>query len=590
MTKKTKLRIPITIKLIIYFLTLSITSIFIIGKFSYNTAKKALISRTYDQLTSLRIEKEKRVSNFFNQRISDLQNLSNHEDTKELLSKTNIEQANSVFSKYIFGYLQAVNSYKKIIFVDTNSKILSYQLTKNNFIIDTSKIDSSMISEFLNPTHKKSTIVIKESNFENNNQRINIGINVFNNNNKPIGSLILEIEHKRINEIMFENNELNGLGKSGEVYLVGDDYLMRSSSRFHSNSINKTKVKTQGVINAYKGLNKFEKIKDYRNIEVLSSYNKLSIQGLNWVILAEIDYSEAMISIAQVENHIIYLSMIVSLLLLGIIATLSTNITSPIRKLQIATDDILKGNYGKTINLKYKNEIGDLIKAYNNMTLKLKDQAVKIEYEQLIRTTAVINGQEDERQRLSRELHDGLAQNILAIKMKLEYILTTEKNNKMQLLEEAKNLFSETIKEISNISNNLMPSVLKEYGLIKAIENLAATVNKETNFKFIFKYNTICQKFNEKIDVYLYRIIQETFTNTIKHSKATEYFVELKENKNKILLIIQDKGIGFNISNQDTLKGNGLLNIKERVNILSGKIEIKSEKNKGVLIKIMIPI
>ncbi|MBI9038196.1 MAG: HAMP domain-containing protein [Bacteroidales bacterium] len=583
------MRVPISLKLILYFLTISIISIFVVGKYSYEKAKNALLSRTYEQLISVRTEKEKRIINFFNQRINDIENIAKHADTKEILSQITGPLSNSIFNKYIYGYLQAGDFYKKIIFIDTQSNILSYQLTNNDFFPGINNDNLLSYSVFFNDTLKNNSIIISEIKSNNDNPIINIGIKVFNDKNIIIGTLILEIAHERIDEIMFENKEHKGLGKTGEVYLVGNDYLMRSSSRFQSNSIFETKVETQGVINAFKGIAGFDKIKDYRNIDVLSSYNSLPINGLNWIILAEIDYDEVMSIIGQIENHIMYLSIIVSLILLGIIATLSSNITSPIRKLQAATEDILKGDYGKTLNLKYDNEIGDLIYTFNRMTVKLKEQSEKIEYEQTIRTTAVINGQEDERQRLSRELHDGLAQYVLAIKMKLEHIFSTDEN-KQQLIEEAKNLFSETIKEISNISNNLMPAVLKEYGLIKAIEKLAVTINKESDLKFNFKFSTKKEKLNEKIEVYLYRIVQEALSNTIKHAKAKDFFIELYEEENRINLLIKDSGIGFDSSEQNTMKGNGLINIKERVKLLSGNIYIKSKINNGVLIKISIPL
>ena len=89
--------------------------------------------------------------------------------------------------------------------------------------------------------------------------------------------------------IMFENNPHNGLGASGESYLVGHDLLMRSTSRFYSSSEYKTKVSTQGVHNALNSEPGNQVIRDYRGISVFSAYEHIQIEDLNWVLLAEID-------------------------------------------------------------------------------------------------------------------------------------------------------------------------------------------------------------------------------------------------------------------------------------------------------------
>lgn len=306
--------------------------------------------------------------------------------------------------------------------------------------------------------------------------------------------------------------------------------------------------------------------------------------------MAEIDKSEAMQPINSVENNIIFLSLIVSLLLLGIVAAISTNITAPIRRLQVETEKIFNGEYGHIINLKFKDEIGDLIEAFNKMSVKLKEQKDRLEYEQVIRTSYVIDAQEAERQRLSRELHDGLAQYVLAIKLKLEYALSFKGTKQMEILEEVKNLFTETIQEIRNISNNLMPSILNEYGIIKAIENLAENTNQVTKLNFLFNTNIKDTYIPKKIQIYLFRIIQEALNNTIKHSEAKNFIVNLFQVEKNIVVEIKDDGKGCKFEENTKLNGNGLANIKERINLLSGNIEINSVPLSGFSIKIIIPL
>ncbi|NJO87773.1 MAG: HAMP domain-containing protein [Chloroflexia bacterium] len=166
--------------------------------------------------------------------------------------------------------------------------------------------------------------------------------------------------------------------------------------------------------------------------------------------------------------------------MLGVIAVVSSMITAPIKKLRQATDKVTQGEYGKTLDLKINDEIGDLIQAFNEMTSRLKLQSEKLEEQKLMSLQSLIDGQEIERQRLSRELHDGLAQLILAIKMRTERALNVHPDVAQQIIRDSKELLSQTLTEIRNISNNLMPAVLNNFGLKQALMNL---VNERRKYK-----------------------------------------------------------------------------------------------------------
>ena len=105
----------------------------------------------------------------------------------------------------------------------------------------------------------------------------------------------------------------DALSQTIESYLVGDDYLMRSNSRFKEDAVYRIKVKSASVVNALKGETGFQIVNDYRNIPCLSSYSKISIDGLNWVILAELDEQEALIPVYSIRNSIILISLIAAI-------------------------------------------------------------------------------------------------------------------------------------------------------------------------------------------------------------------------------------------------------------------------------------
>lgn len=577
------MRIPISIKLIVYFLVISTGSIFIIGKFSWYEAKNAIINRTYQQLRSIRTEKEKNLISFFNSIESDLNFL-----TVELKNhKPNSPKSNAQIAETdrISGYLASKSDYLQIKFCFSDSNILAYSPSFQSWET-TNNIHSPAPPSCLSASSDSFSII--DTVYQNENQLI--VCRKLQLPEQPTFHILIYISHHTIDKLIFSANPHNGLGKTGEVYLVGNDSLMRSSSRFIENASYATRVNTKGVRQALSGLEGEDKILDYRGIEVLSSFKKLNIPSLKWAILAEIDYDEATEQIKNIENNIIYLSLMISLLLLGVIAALSSSITSPIRKLQAATIRIAKGQFAEIPLSSKKDEIADLVIAFNSMNSQLQEQRERLEYEQVIKSTLVIDSQEEERQRLSRELHDSLGQSVLAIKLKIENLLQNATERQQQEITDCLNLIADSIHEIRVISNNLMPAVLQQYGLITAIENLGSWIKSDCHCEFNFQHSINSASLSKKTEIYLFRIIQEAFNNSLKHGKSNNFAVKLEDTNDEILLSIQDNGIGSNLDPKAWKRGNGLNNMRERVNLLSGTIEFVSAANQGFIIKIAIPV
>ncbi|MGM0549070.1 MAG: methyl-accepting chemotaxis protein, partial [Bacillota bacterium] len=187
-----------------------------------------------------------------------------------------------------------------------------------------------------------------------------------------LGVVALQIADTAINNIM---NEVTGMGKTGETYLVGSDLLMRSNSRFSDEiDILNQKVDTETVKKAFAGQNGIEKIKDYRGTKVLSSYSKLKLQDLNWSILAEINQNEAFAKINSMLRNL-YLELLIIALLVTIIAYfVAKKITKPVLKAVKMAKEIAKGNLSITkLEVKSKDEIGELANALNKMLENLKE-------------------------------------------------------------------------------------------------------------------------------------------------------------------------------------------------------------------------
>jgi len=589
-------------KLVIYFLLLNIFTVIVISAYSYYRAKDALVKRTFDQLTSLRIEKKYRIERFFNDRILDINLVSQTEDVQNILALLHKSGENyrpdeliyEEYDKFLHKHFISGKYYKRFFVVNKHGDVVYFSASDTDSLKQHwGMVDQLLISNLWEETLKDPEILIEDYKLDTftNLPAIYIGAPVYDEFLKPQGIIAIEIDIDAINSIMFENNPHNGLGKSGESYLVGNDYLMRSTSRFQDNSVFKTVVNTAGVNKALKGETGTDIIVDYRGISVLSSYSKVEIPGLDWAILSEIDEKEAMIPIDSIRNNIMYLSVLMSLLLFAFVYIIARRISLPIIKLKTAAQNITDGNYDVFVeDIISSDEIGSLIDAFNEMSSKIKEQTENLKLERSMRLSSMIDGQELERQRLSRELHDGLGQSILAIKMRLERMENADPNKAKNIMIDVQQLFTNTINEIRSISNNLMPAVLNEFGLVDALTNLCRDVSKSTGISVVFNHQNLSQELDDKTKTYLYRISQEALNNIIKHSKAKNAFLTISSNESSVFLHIQDDGVGFNYAENRKLCGNGISNIKERVFLLDGSININSEKKKGTQIEISIPL
>jgi len=202
---------------------------------------------------------------------------------------------------------------------------------------------------------------------------------------------------------------------------------------------------------------------------------------------------------------------------------------------------------------------------------------------------SVIDGQELERQRLARELHDGIGQSMVAIKMKLESLgYIPEKEIKPQL-DGIRRQFDQIVDEIRRITTDLMPPVLEEFGLVIALFNLCEDTGRHSSVKIKFEHKVRTDEWNKKIQTYLYRIVQEALNNIIKHSSADQTYIKLLNDDDFIYLSIQDNGKGFRTNDSASFGGHGLHNMQERVKLLGGTIDLKSAAGKGTLIQIKVP-
>ena len=204
--------------------------------------------------------------------------------------------------------------------------------------------------------------------------------------------------------------------------------------------------------------------------------------------------------------------------------------------------------------------------------------------------------QEEERKRISREIHDTTVQNLTTLVHKTEFctkLMDRDINRAKLEMQGMKDTLRKTIDELRVIIYQLRPMSIDDIGLIATLQRVAKQNNTE-NKSLIMIINVVNKEIPTMsvINITLFRVIQEAFVNTMKYANATQFIITIVYEDNHIRIIIQDNGVGFDMDELDSKRKKhfGLSIMKERIEALSGVFEIYSEINKGTEIQIEVPI
>jgi signal transduction histidine kinase len=206
--------------------------------------------------------------------------------------------------------------------------------------------------------------------------------------------------------------------------------------------------------------------------------------------------------------------------------------------------------------------------------------------------SAIINTEENERKRFAKDLHDGLGPIMSTVKMSLSALGERIKDpTDTVILNNTNHLVNEAINTLKDISNNLSPHVLSNFGLSSALSAFIAKINQTKAMEIDFKSNMENQRLESEKEVVMYRAACELINNSIRHSGASRIEIELNKHEKFITLQFYDNGRGFDttsLGNEDT-KGMGLSNIETRVKSVDGVFILESTPGKGTsaLIKII---
>jgi two-component system, NarL family, sensor kinase len=207
---------------------------------------------------------------------------------------------------------------------------------------------------------------------------------------------------------------------------------------------------------------------------------------------------------------------------------------------------------------------------------------------QLVAVDSMLKGQEEERNRLAKDLHDGLGGMLSGVKfslMNMKNNLIIDHENVM-LFERSLDMLDTSIQELRRVAHNMMPEALVKFGLDEALKDYFNMVNNAKIVNVQYQSFGMEKRLDSTTEIIIYRIIQELFNNIFKHAKATEVLVQLLREGNRLTVTVEDNGKGFDTNDLATSKGAGWANIKSRVDYLKGKVDLDSEAGKGTSVNI----
>ena len=218
-------------------------------------------------------------------------------------------------------------------------------------------------------------------------------------------------------------------------------------------------------------------------------------------------------------------------------------------------------------------------------------EEMKVTFEQeLLKTQLEI--QEATLKNISQEIHDNIGQSLSFIKLNINTIDFSEKENVKEKLFECKNLLTKAIQDLRDISKSLNTDFINEIGLVDALEQQLNLLKKTGLFSTSINVKGTVEKFDLQKELFIFRIVQEVLNNIVKHAAASAIDIDIHYNSGKLKIEILDNGQGFDPAIIDKTtnqrKGIGLHNMFNRISLVNGKIHFNTQPGKGTLVQIEI--
>jgi signal transduction histidine kinase len=223
-----------------------------------------------------------------------------------------------------------------------------------------------------------------------------------------------------------------------------------------------------------------------------------------------------------------------------------------------------------------------------------KQELIENEYKQLkqkhqlVAAASILQGEEEERKRLAKDLHDGLGGLLTGVKISLSNIKGNMllQQEDVFIFERALDMLDNSITELRRVAHNMMPEALVKFGLATAIKDFCESINSMKALSIAFQVVGQPRRFASSQEIIIYRIVQELVNNTLKHSNAEKALVQLSFELNEFSLTVEDNGRGFDKALIESSNTNGWKNIKSRVEYLKGSLDVSTTLEEGTSVHI----
>jgi PAS domain S-box-containing protein len=254
----------------------------------------------------------------------------------------------------------------------------------------------------------------------------------------------------------------------------------------------------------------------------------------------------------------------------------------------VTKDAVLATSEGKLMQVRMRAGYFNGERRRRQVVVTATDITFQLKTENLL-IRAIIDTQEKERNRLAKDLHDSLTQQLSAIKFYISSTLALTRNNRQQkILYKSNEALNEVITDMRNICFNLMPKTLEEFGLFKAVQGFCKHIEFNRQARFHIKECGTVPRCSPEMKIDLYRVVQEFINNAVKHGRAAKISIQFNYTANALQLTLKDNGRGFDIAT--AAGGMGIQNVYSRVKSHNGLIELVSVIGKGTRYTITIPI
>jgi signal transduction histidine kinase len=449
--------------------------------------------------------------------------------------------------------------------------------------------------------------------------------------------LALQLSIDDINMLMTESNvRRDGMGASGETYIVGTDYRMRNDSRFfiehpaeyydmlrrigtdadiinrirkNNTSVLLQDVRTDATQAALRGITDTRIVTDYRGVRVLSSFTPLTLPDLHWVMLSEIDEKEAFLNVYELRERLILVGLVILLFAVSLGMVIAQTVTKPILSLAGTAARFGRGDLAQRAVAASNDEIGTLARTFNTMAEEVQTRTDQLESEIDVRTKAeeelkrsqeelrnlsthLQSAREAERKGFAREIHDELGQRLTTMKLQVSLQLEDVRSGEgvaAEKLEATIEDIDATIQAVKRLISELRPGLLDDLGLTAAIEWQAEEFERRTGIHCELSISPHDIALDQERSTAVFRIFQETLTNVARHSGASGVTVFLTDNGDEIELVISDDGRGITREEIDDSRSFGLIGIRERAHVLLGTAAFSGKAGEGTVVSVHIP-